>query len=103
MREGLSASELGVRWPDGAGCREDGAVAFQHHETGVLVRQPTQCGERHHSVWADHHKAAQAVTDTRKAVPPTVNADAIFKKQMSTIHADLDAIAVKSDDTVSRN
>jgi hypothetical protein len=43
------------------------------------------------------------VIDPWKAVSPTISADAIFKKQMSTIHAGLDAKAEKSDYTVSRD
>jgi hypothetical protein len=68
-----------------------------------LVRQPTQRGERHEPVLADYYKAAQAVTDTRKAESPTVSADAVLQKQMSTIHVDLNAIAVKGDYAVSRD
>jgi hypothetical protein len=43
------------------------------------------------------------MTNTRKAAPSTVSSDAILKKQMSTIYADLDAIAVESHYAVSRD
>jgi hypothetical protein len=43
------------------------------------------------------------VTDTRKTVSTTVSADAILKKQMPSIQADLDAVAVERDYAMSRN
>jgi hypothetical protein len=43
------------------------------------------------------------VTDTRKATPATIFSDAIFKKQMSTIHSDLDAIAIERNNAMSRD
>jgi hypothetical protein len=43
------------------------------------------------------------MTDTRKTVSTPVSADAILKKQMPSIQADLDAIAVEHDYAMSRN
>jgi hypothetical protein len=40
------------------------------------------------------------VTDAWETVSPTVCTDAVLKKQMTTIHADLDAVAEKSHDPV---
>src|ERR1700733_4678431 len=97
MREGLGATELGVRGANWTRRRQDRTVPFKHDESGILISKPSQRGEGHHSVRADYDKASQAVTDTREAVPPTVNPHAIIKQQMSTIHADLDSIAVKGD------
>jgi hypothetical protein len=97
MSQRLSTPQLSIRRANRAGRRQDGTIPVQHDESCILIGKPTQRGERHHSVWADYDKAAQAVTNTRKAAPPTVRPDAILKKQMSTIHADLDAIAEKGD------
>jgi hypothetical protein len=43
------------------------------------------------------------MTDTRKAIPLTIFPDAILKKQMSAIHSDLDAIAIKSHYAMTRD
>ena len=84
--------ELGVRWSDRTGCGEDRTITFEHHETGVLVGQPPECSERHHTVRADDNQPFQAVPDAWKSCTMTACTNPVFENQVPAIDPDLDSI-----------
>jgi hypothetical protein len=89
----LSTPQLGIRRANRT-CRcQDGAIPFQHDESCVLIRQPTQRGERHHSVRANYDEASKTMSHSWKTCLASVQSDPILKKQVSAIHADLNAVA----------
>ena len=65
--------------PTGPETAKHGAVAVQHDEGSVLVRQPTQGLEGHHSVRADHYQSLQSVPDAGKPTVSTIHADAVVE------------------------
>ena len=68
--ESLCAPQPSIRRADRPGYSKHRAIAFQHDESGLLIRQPTQSCKRHESIRADYDETAETVADTSEAATP---------------------------------
>ena len=73
--------------------QERGAVTFEHHECGVLIREPTERGKRDEAVRTDKHKPSQPVPNSREPSLSTIPCDTVLNRQMSAFNLDADSVA----------
>jgi len=91
MGKGLSTAKASIGWMDRAGSGEHRTVAFQHHETGILIRKPAKRGKRNKPVRANQYKPSQSVSNARKTCFAPVRPDAVLNRQVAAFDIDLDA------------
>jgi hypothetical protein len=102
MGNSLRATEPSIRRSDGPCDGEYLAAAFEHDESSILIRQPTQGSERNHSIRTDHDQPFQSVTHARESGLSPISANAVFNNQMTAIDAHLDAVPEKGHNTSTR-
>jgi hypothetical protein len=101
MGQCLSTAKLGLRRSNRTGCSEDRSVSFEHGKAGFLIGKPLQSRERDKAIGADDYKSLQSMADTRKSELATLGANAVLDFEVSSLYADLDAIAEESQDTAA--
>jgi hypothetical protein len=89
----LGASQLGIGRTYRAGCREHGTVAFQHHESRILIGKPGQGFQGHHTVVANQDQPLKPLDHAGEAPHAAFVTNAVFQDQMPAIQVDFDVVA----------
>ena len=72
-------------------------------ESHVLVREPPEGCQGNHPIGADDNQSLQAVPYAWKARVAAIRPNSIQQDEVTTVYADLDAVAEKGHDTMTRH
>src|SRR6185436_981948 len=95
VNAGLGAPQPGVGGGNGSGHDQHLSISLQHRETGVLIGQPAERGERNEAVCANNNQPSKAMADTWEAGIAPIGADTVLQKQVASIDVHFDAVSIE--------